>query len=200
MGLYVKFFNIYKKINIYNFSIYIYKTCPPCPIFGVVVSPVEYSYFRVLCVLCPRVMWLSIKQKQKTKLKLSKEIRNFFFLTFLKTKLFKNETTFSYSTLTNYSISMQTWKWKGRYKLPPNGGRGVWEPLSHLLFINFYNAFWCFLSFLKEQGEKGKERRGKCFCLFALSLFLCLPLAFGILLIFLKVRALNTEMLYVSQK
>ena len=127
-------------------------------------------------------------------------MRNFSFLTFMKTKPFKNETTFSYSTLTNYSISMQTWKWKGQYKLPPNGGRGVWKPLSHLLFINFYNVFWCFCFLLKEQGEKGKERRGKCFCLFAPCLLLGLPLGFGLFLIFLKVRALNTETLYVSKK
>ena len=104
-----------------------------------------------------------IKTKtNRVKLKLSKETRNFSFLTFVKVnkKIFKNETTFSYSTLTNYSTSMQTWKWKGRYKLPPNGGRGVWEPLSHLLFINFLQCFlMLFASSERTRWEREREKR-----------------------------------------
>ena len=48
---------LYKQRSIlFDIYIYIYETCPPCPVSGVVVSRVEYSYFRVLRVPCPRIM------------------------------------------------------------------------------------------------------------------------------------------------
>ena len=83
---------------------------------------------------------------------------------------------------------------------PQMGEEGCGSLYPTCFLLTFYSTFWCFLPLLKEQGEKGKERRGKCFCIFALCLLLGLPLAFGLFLIFLKVRALNTETLYVSQK
>ena len=78
----------------------------------------------------------------------------------------------------------------------------MWEPLSHLLFINFYNAFFdfVFLPLPKEQGEKGKERRGKYFCLFALCLLPCLPLAFGFFLIFPESKSFKHLKLYMLIK
>ena len=74
---------------------------------------------------------------------------------FYEGKLFNNETTFSYSTLN--STGMQTWKWKRRYKLPPNGGRGVWELLSYLLFINSFTMVY-FISLFASSERAGRER------------------------------------------
>ena len=44
-----------------------------------------------------------------------------------KTKLYQFETILSYSTFSNLLNKYASMK-KGRYKLPPNGGKGVWEP------------------------------------------------------------------------
>ena len=38
------------------------------------------------------------------------------------------ETILSYSTFSSLLNKKNTSMTKGRYKLPPNGGRGVWEP------------------------------------------------------------------------
>jgi len=53
-------FDFFKKLDFYVYIlfllyIYIYKTCPPCPVFGVDVSRVGHSYFRVL-----RVRWRAV--------------------------------------------------------------------------------------------------------------------------------------------
>ena len=90
---------------------------------------------------------------------------------------------------------------KGRYKLPPNGGSGVWEPLSHSLFINFfYNALVFFASSWMKKVRKGKREDGGVFVFFALCLFLCSLISFGLFFSSLKTRALNTNLLNVSRK
>ena len=58
---------------------------------------------------------------------------------------------------------------QGRYRLPPNGGRGVWEPLSHLLFINYYNALMFLSSLESTIWDGGMKEEGSAFqgvCLF----------------------------------
>ena len=57
---------------------------------------------------------------------------------------------------------------------------GSCNPTRSLL--TFYNCFDVFSLFLNEQGEKGKERRGRCFGLFR-SLFTPL-LAYGLWALF----------------
>ena len=46
------------------------------------------------------------------------------------------EIILSYSTFSSLLNKKNTSMTKGLYKLLPNGGRGVWEPLSHSLFID----------------------------------------------------------------
>ena len=57
----------------------------------------------------------------------------------------KFETNLSYSTFSN--LNKNTSMKEGRYRLPPNGGREVWEPLSHLLFYYLLQS-----NFLKSKA------------------------------------------------
>jgi len=93
--------------------------------------------------------------------------------------------------------NMKMW----RIQASPKWGKrgvGAFTPLS--FYLTFYNAFWCLFLFLNEQGEKGKERRGRVFCLFHSLLAFLLAVAFGLFMTSLKTWALNIELLYVSQK
>ena len=138
--------------------------------------------------------------KTKSKLKLSKRNKNFFFLTFMKTKLFRMKLlSLFYSNKLLYKHANIKMK-RDDTSFPQMGKEGCGSLYPACFLLPFTMLFDAFLPIPKEQGEKGKERRGKCFCLFALCLLLGLPLAFGLFLILLKIRALNTETLYVSKK
>ena len=54
---------------------------------------------------------------------------------------------------------------QGWYMLPPNGGRGMWEPLSHSLFIDLLQWFkkkGCFWSFQKGVKKGSKRPKNTC--------------------------------------
>ena len=129
------------------------------------------------------LLFAILYQTKANRAKLRLSNKKFFFSNFYERKLLNNETTLSYSTLANYYANMQI---KETIQASPKWGRGVWEPLSHLLFINFYNVFLCFLPLPKEWGEKGKERRGKYFLSFCSLLASLLAFSLWVFLDFSK--------------